>query len=141
MYSLLLIVAVFSFFVFIFALYGLRTSTQRPGTVTVFVIKALIRDQSDGSIITPSFSQRKLTLLSSYTTFNEAGIRARRLDHGFVSVKTCREAVSVYCLVGGMMGGETPTPKSRCKNLIAGTTCIPRRSLFHFSRKSRKKSK
>lgn len=120
---------------FLFPLQGPRTSAQRPSTETVFVLQALIRDQH----LQRTFSQRKLTLLSSHTTFNEAGLRARPLDRRFVSVKTCRD--SVYCLVGGMIAGKTPTLKSGCKNLIAGTTCIPRRSLLHISRKSRKKQK
>lgn len=61
------------------ALQGHRTSTQRPSTVTVFVIKAWISYHT-------FISQSKRTLLWSYSTFNEAGIRARRLG----SLLLCR---------------------------------------------------
>lgn len=73
-------VSVFSvFFCEICALQGRRTSTQRHSTVTVLVIKARI-------IYHTFVSQSKRTLLWSYSTFNEAGIRARCLG----SLLLCR---------------------------------------------------
>lgn len=119
-------------------------ATVHTSTVTVFVIKALIRDQSDGSVITPS--EKPCQRENSHVSLHTQHLMKLELERdvwitGFVSVKTRCEAVSVYCLVDGMIGGEMPTPKSRCKNLIAGTTCIPRRSLLHFQQEKQKINK
>lgn len=76
-------------------LQGHRTSA-RASTATVFVIKASIRDQSDGSVCLQTQHLMKLD------SERDAGTT------GLVSV-------SVYCSADGMNGGKTPTPKSRCK--------------------------
>lgn len=77
------------------------------------------------SVLNYFFLQRHIlqTFPSSYTTFNE--VRTSRLaDICFYAGKK-----------GVLLGGRDWTLKSRCKNLIAGTACIPPRSFLHFSRK------
>ena len=120
---------VFFFFLCeIFELQGHHTSTQRPSTVTVFAVEA------SGNLFTD-----KLTLLRSHTMFNEAGLRARRVG----SLVLCRWRRVVgfdVLLVGRDDRREQADSKvlvQKKQNWIAGTTCIPGRSLLHFSRKQK----